>query len=90
VEWTPRERRFTSLPLANWGDGIDAMNGAADATDPPNLVALAVAHILIGLLVGGVMIAAAIAVMFHYNFDAPLAQRLSSLGNQVFNSRSVR
>jgi hypothetical protein len=73
----------------------------SETEDPPNLLALGVAHILIGFVVGGVtrrifrqnaavaVVAAAIAVAVHYNFDVPLARKLSTLGGQVFGNRSA-
>jgi hypothetical protein len=69
-----------------------AMNEPAETLEAPSFIAHAVAHILIGLLVGSLVkmvfrqkvvvaiVAAIIAAAAHYNFDAPLARRLSALG----------
>jgi hypothetical protein len=59
---------------------------------PPSRLAHAAAHVLIGLLVGGLthlvfrqkvavaVVAALVGMAAHYNFDAPIARRLSDLG----------
>jgi hypothetical protein len=67
--------------------------GDSEAADfPPSRRAHAAAHVLIGLTVGGVshlvfrqkvgvaIVAAAIGIAAHYNFDAPIARQLSRLG----------
>lgn len=68
---------------------IDEMG---EAQLPPNLVAKAVAHILMGILVTAVVkaifrqklavaaAAALLAFVVHKNFDAPIARELSDLG----------
>ncbi|MGD0392748.1 MAG: hypothetical protein ABSC41_08890 [Acidimicrobiales bacterium] len=69
-----------------------AMDEMGEAQLPPSLVAKAVAHILIGILVTAVVkaifrqklaVAAAaglLAFVVHRNFDAPIARKLSELG----------
>ncbi len=68
------------------------MNEPAEAPHAPDFIAHAVAHVLIGIVVGSLvkmvfrqkvvvaLVAAVIASAAHYNFDAPLARRLSELG----------
>jgi len=69
-----------------------AMNETGEAVGPPSLLAKAVAHILIGLLVTAVVksvfrqkfavavVAGLLAFAVHQNFDAPVARKLSELG----------
>ena len=68
------------------------MSGTDAVELPPSRLAHAVAHLLIGLVAGGLthlvfrqkvivaIVAAAISVAAHYNFDAPVARRLGKLG----------
>jgi hypothetical protein len=69
-----------------------AMDEMGEAVAPPSLLAKAVAHILIGLLVTAVVksifrqkvavaiVAGLLAFVVHQNFDAPIARKLSELG----------
>ncbi len=68
------------------------MNEMEKAVAPPSLLAKAVAHILIGILVTAVVkaifrqkfavavVAGLLAFVVHQNFDAPIARKLSELG----------
>jgi len=68
------------------------MNEMGEAVAPPSLLAKAVAHILIGLLVTAVVksvfrqkltvavVAGLLAYAVHENFDSPVARKLSELG----------
>jgi hypothetical protein len=68
------------------------MDEMGEAQPPPSLLAKAVAHILIGLLVTAVVkaifrqklavavVAGLLAFVVHQNFDAPIARKLSELG----------
>jgi hypothetical protein len=68
------------------------MDETATVDAHPSRLAKAVAHLLIGFLVGGItrlvfrqkvtvaILAAVIAVAAHHNFDAPIARRLSRMG----------
>jgi hypothetical protein len=68
------------------------MDEIGDAEAPPSILAKAVAHILIGLLVTTVVksifrqkfavavVAGFLAFAVHQNFDAPVARKLSELG----------
>ncbi len=68
------------------------MNEPAVGPDAPDFIAHAVAHVLIGIVVGSLvkmvfrqkvvvaLVAAVIAAAAHYNFDAPVARKLSELG----------
>jgi hypothetical protein len=81
-----------SLPPAIDNAEIGAMDEAAAVAIHPSRLAYAVAHLLIGFLVGGLthlvfrqkitvaIVAAVIAVAAHHNFDAPIARRLSQMG----------
>ena len=75
-----------------FGGSSVAMNESENAPHAPDFVAHAVAHLLIGIVVGSLvkmvfrqkvvvaLVAAVIAAAAHYNFDAPLARKLSELG----------
>jgi hypothetical protein len=68
------------------------MDETTAVTAHPSRLAYAVAHVLIGLLVGGLthlvfrqkvtvaIVAAVIAIAAHHNVDAPIARRLSAMG----------
>jgi hypothetical protein len=68
------------------------MSEIAKVTLPPSLLAHVAAHVLIGLLIGGLthlifrqkvtiaIVAALLGAAAHYNFDAPIARKLSELG----------
>jgi hypothetical protein len=68
------------------------MSAIGETAPRPDLLAHAAAHIVVGLVVGGVthlvfrqkfavaLVAAAIGTAAHYNFDAPIARKLSELG----------
>jgi uncharacterized protein (DUF697 family) len=68
------------------------MNEPVDAPESPSVVAHLVSHLLIGVAVGSLakavfrqqvavaLTAGLIAAAAHYNFDAPLARKLSELG----------
>jgi hypothetical protein len=68
------------------------MSSIEDTTPRPDLLAHVAAHVLVGLVVGGLthlvfrqkvavaLVAAAIGTAAHYNFDAPIARKLSELG----------
>lgn len=74
------------------GDQISAMDQTGEIQAPPSLLAKAVAHILIGLLVTTLVksvfrqkfavavVAGLLAFAVHQNFDAPVARKLSELG----------
>ena len=78
------------------------MSNPVDVVPPPNLLTYGVAHILIGVLVGALtrmvfkqkvkvaIVAGIIAVGLHYNFDAPLARKLSALEDLVFSKRNTQ
>ena len=69
-----------------------ATDEMGEAVAPPSLLAKAVAHILIGLLVTAIVksifrqkfavaiVAGLLAFVVHQNFDAPIARKLSELG----------
>jgi uncharacterized membrane protein len=73
------------------------MSDSVDAP-PPDLFAYAVAHLLIGFVVGFLVkavfrqstkvaiVAGLIAVALHYNFDAPLGRRLGALRSALRES----
>jgi flagellar motor component MotA len=68
------------------------MSEPTEAAPQPSLLAHVVAHMMIGLLVGVLtkavfrqkftvaIVAAVIGTAAHYNFDAPVARKLSELG----------
>jgi hypothetical protein len=68
------------------------MNEMGEAVAPPSILAKAVAHILIALLVTSVVkaifrqklvvavVAGLLAFAIHQNFDAPVARKLGELG----------
>jgi hypothetical protein len=70
----------------------DGMDEKEETVVPPSLLATAVAHVLIGLLVTAVaktlfrqkltvaIVAGLLAFAVHQNFDAPVARKLSELG----------
>lgn len=76
------------------------MSENVDAAAPPSLLALGAAHVLIGLMVGVLtkavfkqsvkvaIVAGFIAVGLHYNFDAPLARKLSALESALQQSKN--
>jgi hypothetical protein len=80
------------LPPATESAEIDDMDETASVEVHPSRLAYAVAHLLIGLLVGGIthlvfrqkvtvaIVAAVFAIAAHHNFDAPIARRLSRIG----------
>jgi hypothetical protein len=80
------------LPPAIESAEIDGMDETSAVDVHPSRLAYAVAHLLIGFLVGGIthlvfrqkvtvaIVAAVIAVAAHHNFDAPIARRLSRMG----------
>lgn len=86
----PGEELF--LPPAIENAEIGPMDETAPMDVHPSRLAYAVAHLLIGFLVGGIthlifrqkvtvaIVAAVIAVAAHHNFDAPIARRLSEMG----------
>jgi hypothetical protein len=68
------------------------MDDPGEHPEAPSLLAHGAAHLLIGLVVGSLtkmvfrqkvvvaLVAGVIAAAAHYNFDAPLARKLSALG----------
>jgi len=68
------------------------MNEMVETATPPSLLAKAISHVLVGLLVtalakaifkqklAAAIVAGLLAFAVHRNFDAPVARKLSELG----------